>query len=131
MGNKTVTDIIKELNESAELIETREGFSAAIPAKKFKEALVALKAIAEQERQKTDETSGNFVAMREALVDAYDIIRCYDMAEADGSFANQGKEVGEWFAKADAALSAPMRNAGRFNTGEDAGLAFDEEDPHQ
>lgn len=66
--------------------------------------------VAEIRRMRGDEQPGNAAALRSVLMEACDIIRCYDMAEADGSFANQGEEVGDWFAKAEAALAAPARN---------------------
>ena len=66
--------------------------------------------VAEIRRMRGDEQPGNAAALRSVLMEACDIIRCYDMAEADGSFANQGEEVGDWFAKAEQALSAPARN---------------------
>lgn len=68
---------------------------------------------------------GNIAALRAVIEDASDIIRCYDMAESDGSFANQSEEARDWFAKAAAALAAPPRNCDKgFRDIEEYRLAF-------
>lgn len=51
-------------------------------------------------------TNEQVSTIREALEEAVDIIRCYDMAEQDGEFANQDEEVSNWFSKIDAAFAA-------------------------
>lgn len=55
MENKKPSDIIDELNESAELMETSRGFFAAIPVKKFLEAIAFLREYTEREVRSENE----------------------------------------------------------------------------
>lgn len=62
---------------------------------------------AERRIAELERAPGNAATMRAILEQACDIIRCYEMSEADGEFSNQDKEVGEWFKRVESALAAP------------------------
>lgn len=129
---KIKTETPKQINEDSTTSKMRKALEATLAAFKsgaihtcsecyrdeWDDELSNLKAMVELALEAPPQPVPNVAAMRDALEEAVDIIRCYDMSEQDGEFANQSEEVGKWFENVNAVFEKPPRNCDRFNTGD-------------